>query len=108
MIVWAVSTAGASVVKTNTQPANKRLAAVCYGDIAWRKGKMLECFAGVDVADQHLEKLQGQEIHRDMEAMIGACGSWGLNTAGINGHKAASRRQRAHRGQWQHPPEHRL
>jgi hypothetical protein len=27
MIVWAVSTAGASVVKTNTQPAKKRLAA---------------------------------------------------------------------------------
>ena len=26
-VVWAVSTAGASVVKTNTQQANKRLAA---------------------------------------------------------------------------------
>ena len=26
------------------------IAAVCYGDIAWRQGKMLECFAGVDIA----------------------------------------------------------
>jgi hypothetical protein len=28
-----------------------------------------------------------------MEAMVGACGSWGLNTAGINDHQAVSRRQ---------------
>src|SRR5919197_1314551 len=43
-----------------------------------------------------------------MEAMIGACGSWGLNTAGINNHKAAPRWQRVSLGQRQHPPEQRL
>ena len=34
-----------------------------------------------------------------MEAMVGACGSWGLNTAGINDHQAVSRRQRVSQGQ---------
>src|SRR5262245_35185005 len=69
---------------------------------------MLECFSRVDVADQYLEKLQGQEVHRNMKAMVGACGAWGLNTAGINDHQAAPRWQRVALGQWQHPPEYRL
>src|SRR5438093_9113884 len=43
------------------------IAAVGYGNIAWPQSKMLECFAGVDVADQHLKKLQGQEVYRNME-----------------------------------------
>src|SRR5262249_32182301 len=82
-------------------------AAVGYGDIAWRQGKMLEGFASVDVADHHLEKLQGPEVHRDMEAMVGAGGAWSLNTAGINDHKAVSRRPYVFLEPRQHPPEHR-
>ena len=89
-------------------PVALGIAAVCHGDIAWRQGAMLERFAGVDIADQHLDKLQGHQVHRDMEAMVGACGSWGLNTAGVDDHKAPPRRQRGSRGQGQHPPEHRL
>src|SRR6266567_1045267 len=84
------------------------IAAVCYGDITGRQGKMLEGFARVDVADQHLEKLQGQEVHSDMEAMVGARGAWSLNTAGINDHKAVSRRQGVFLEPRQHPPEQRL
>ena len=68
---------------------------------------MLELFAGVDIADQHLEKLQGHQVYREMEAMVGASGSWGLNTTGVNDHKASPRRQRVHRRQRQHPSVHR-
>jgi hypothetical protein len=32
-----------------------RLAAVCHGDIARSAGEVLERFAGMDSADQHLE-----------------------------------------------------
>src|SRR2546425_7814566 len=53
------------------------IASVCHGDIAGSQCEMLERFAGVDIADQHLEKLQGQQVHRDMEAIVCACGSWG-------------------------------
>ena len=35
------------------------IAAVCDGNIVWPQGKMFEGFAGMDIADQHLEKLQG-------------------------------------------------
>ena len=80
------------------------IATVCHGDIAWPQGKMLAGCTGVDVADQHLEKLQGQQVHGDVEAMVGAWGSWGLKTAGINDHKAVPRRQRVDLGQRQHPP----
>src|SRR5207253_6195053 len=75
------------------------IASVCHGNITRSQGEMLERFAGVDIADQHLDKLQGQQVHRDMETMVGACGSWGLHTAGVNDYKASPRRQRAHRGQ---------
>ena len=65
-----------------------RIAAVGYSDIAWSQGEMLERFAGVDIVSQHLEKLQGHQVYREMEAMVGASGSWGLNTTGVNDHKA--------------------
>ena len=86
----------------------RRIAAVGYGDIAWSQGAMLERFAGVAIADQHLETLQGHQVHRAMEAMVGASGSWGLHTPGVNDHKASPRRQRVHRRQRQHPSEHRV
>src|SRR5262249_49905820 len=57
------------------------IATVGHDDIAGRQGEMLERFARVDIADQHLEKLQGQQVHRDMQTMIGALRAWGLNTA---------------------------
>jgi hypothetical protein len=44
------------------------IAAVCHGDLAAPQGEMLERFAGVDISDQDLDKLQGQQIHRDMKA----------------------------------------
>ena len=31
---------------------------------------MPERFAGMDIADQHLEKLQGDQVHREVQAMI--------------------------------------
>ena len=65
---------------------------------------MLERFAGVDIADQHLDKLQGQQVHRDMQAMIGAFGAWRLNTAGVDNHKAPPRGQGLHGGHGEHLP----
>ena len=63
------------------------IASVCHGNITRSQGEMLERFAGVDIADQHLDKLQGQQVHRDMQAMIGAFGAWRLNTAGVDNHR---------------------
>ena len=80
------------------------LASVCHGDLPRSHGAMLERFAGVDSADQHLDTLQGQQVHRAREAMGCAWGSWGLHPAGVKDHKASPRRQRAHRGQRKHPP----
>src|SRR5437867_12127187 len=69
-----------SLLDRRTHALAMGIASVCHGDIAWSQGEMLERFAGVDIADQHLDKLQGQQVHCDMEAMVCACGSWGLNT----------------------------
>jgi hypothetical protein len=66
----------------------RSLAAVGHGDIAWSQGDMRERFAGVDIADQHFDTLQGPQVHRAREAMVCASGSWGLNTTGVNDHKA--------------------
>ena len=73
------------------------IASVCHRDIAWSPWERLERFAGVDIADQPLDELQGPQVHRDMEAMVCPCGSWGLNTAAVNAHKACPRRQRVPR-----------
>ena len=64
------------------------IASVCHGDIAGSPWEMLERFAGVNIADQHLDELSGHQVHRNMEAMVGAGGPWGLNTAAVNDHKA--------------------
>jgi hypothetical protein len=77
-----------SLLDRRTHALTMGIAAVGHGDITWRQGEMLERFAGVDIADKHRDKLQGHQVHRDMEAMVCPCGSWGLNTAGVNDHKA--------------------
>ena len=61
-----------SLLDRRTHALTRRITTVGYGDIPWRQGEMLERFARVDIADEHLEKLQGHQVHRDMEAMIGA------------------------------------
>jgi hypothetical protein len=48
------------------------IAAVCYRDIARSEGEMLERFAGMDSADQHLETLQGDQVYREVQAMSSA------------------------------------
>jgi ABC-type enterochelin transport system ATPase subunit len=50
------------------------IASVCHNDIAWSPWEMLERFTCVDIADQHLDALQGHQVHREMEAMVCACG----------------------------------
>ena len=80
------------------------IAAVGQDDIPWSQGEMLERFAGVDIADQHLDKLQGHQVYRDVQAMIGACRAWGLNTAGVDHHKAPPRGQGLHGGHGEHLP----
>ena len=87
-----------SLLDRRTHALTMGIAAVSHSDIAWRQGEMLERFARVDIADEHLEKLQGHQVHRDMEAMIGACGAWGLNTAGVDHDKAPPLRQGIHGG----------
>ena len=64
------------------------IASICHGDITGTEREVLERFARMHIADEHLDKLQGHQVHRDMETMVGACGSWGLNTAGVNDYKA--------------------
>src|SRR5215217_8802972 len=60
------------------------IASICHGDIAGTEREVLECFARMHIADEHFDKLQGHQVHRDMEAMVGACGSWSLNRAGVD------------------------
>jgi len=97
-----------SLLDRRTHALTMSIAAVGHGHIAWSQGEMLERFARVDIADEHLEKLQRHQVHRDMEAMIGACGAWGLNTAGVDHHKAPPLRQGLHGGQRKHAPQHRF
>ena len=97
-----------SLLERRTHALALRIAAVCHGDIARSERAMLERFAGVDIADQHLEKLQGHQVHRDVQAMIRACRTWGLHTAGVDDHKAPPRGQGRHSGHGEHLPEHRL
>src|SRR5262249_14914070 len=70
-----------------------RIAAVGHGDIARSESEMLERFACVDSADQHLEKLQGHQVHRDVQAMIRACRPWGFNTDSVQDPNAPPRGQ---------------
>src|SRR5215468_3745728 len=57
-----------SLLECHTHALALRIAAVCHGDITRGEGEMLERFAGMDIADQHLEKLQGYQVHRDVQA----------------------------------------
>jgi hypothetical protein len=97
-----------ALLERRTHALALRIAAVGHGDIARSEGEMLERFAGMDIADQHLEKLQGHQVHRDVQAMIGAYRAWGLNTTGVDDHKAPPRGQGRHGGQGEHLPEHRF
>ena len=69
---------------------------------------MLERFAGMDIADHHLEKLQGDQVHRQVQAMISACRAWGWHTARVDDHQAPPRGQGLHGGHGDHRSEHRL
>jgi hypothetical protein len=64
------------------------IAAIRQGDIADTERKVLEGFPRVDVADQDLDKLSGPKVHRDMEAVVRAFGTWRLNTTPVNDDKA--------------------
>ena len=81
------------------------IAAIRHGDIACLQREMLARFARVDIADEHLDQLQGPEVHRDMEAMVCGFGSWGLNTAGVDAHKAQPCGQCIHGGHGEHLPQ---
>src|SRR5215470_17272065 len=82
-----------SLLDRRTHALTMGIAAVGHGDSAGRQGEMLERFARVDIADEHLEKLQGHQGHCDMAALIGAWGAWSLKTAGVDHHKAPPRGQ---------------
>jgi hypothetical protein len=65
-----------------------RIAPVGQSDIAGTQGEMLECFARMDIADQHLDKFQGHQVHREVQAMVDPFGTRRLHTAGVDDHKA--------------------
>ena len=78
------------------------IASIRHGDIACPQCAMLERFARVDIADEHLDKLQSPEVHRDMEAIVCSFSPWGLNTATVDDHKAQPLGQGIHGGHGEH------
>jgi hypothetical protein len=58
------------------------------GDIAGTQSEMLERFVGMDIADQHLDKFQRYQVHREVQAMVNPFGTGRLHTAGVDDDKA--------------------
>jgi hypothetical protein len=87
-----------------THALGLRITASRQGDIAGTQGEMLQGFAGMDIADEYLDKLQGYQVHREVQAMVDPFGAGRLHTAGIDDHKAQPLGQRRHCRHRQHLP----
>ena len=84
------------------------LASIRHGDIAGTQRERLARFARVDIADEHLKKLPGHAVQRDLAARVCACGPRGLQTAGVDDHKAPPLGEWMHSGHGEQAPQQRF
>src|SRR5712691_7949927 len=93
---------GASCARI-TPALGRRLASVCHGPIAWSQGARWARLARRHSADAHLVPLERHQVHREVQARGGPGRSRGLQTSGVEDHKAPSLGSRGTSGHREQP-----